>query len=358
MEVIVFPNNIRAVREARGIAMLELAKMVNMSLSSVSKIELGRRRLNNLQLEEFAKVLQADASQLVIEPGGGATHRAALGDWAEEQLSVMRNAVEQGASATAEVAVTLRKKRKATLANVAEGIGLAVSSYHRVEMGVRLLSEEEKQKLAKFHRISATTLERQIRDTMVRHLEALEKGASPATLMPKGHRLVTQQRGRAADRLGIVHRLQLQKAIKVVHSSPVPARTGEPGAEVTGRETVVPVYGEMRKGKFVVDREGDHATIPLPTALRPEGECFAVRNYSSRLGVFYRPQSTLYVDAGVPPGPGDVVIFVRKDKTADAAVVISKGLDTVLQLYGPEETIEFNDPNISAIWRVRGVLFP
>ena len=49
-EEIIFPNNIRNIRLANGMKMTELARRANLSLSAVSKIEKGVRRLNQKQL--------------------------------------------------------------------------------------------------------------------------------------------------------------------------------------------------------------------------------------------------------------------------------------------------------------------
>ena len=49
-EEIIFPNNIRNIRLAAGMKMTELARKTGLSLSAVSKIEKGVRRLNQKQL--------------------------------------------------------------------------------------------------------------------------------------------------------------------------------------------------------------------------------------------------------------------------------------------------------------------
>ncbi len=45
-EEIIFPNNIRSIRIGKGMRMTELARRSYLSLSAVSKIEKGVRRLN------------------------------------------------------------------------------------------------------------------------------------------------------------------------------------------------------------------------------------------------------------------------------------------------------------------------
>ena len=50
MEEIIFPNQIRMHRRLRGMSMQELADHLGVSLSAISKIEKGYRRLNQEQL--------------------------------------------------------------------------------------------------------------------------------------------------------------------------------------------------------------------------------------------------------------------------------------------------------------------
>ena len=54
-EEIIFPNNIRKIRLATGMKMTELARKSKLSLSAVSKIEKGVRRLNQRQLLNIAR---------------------------------------------------------------------------------------------------------------------------------------------------------------------------------------------------------------------------------------------------------------------------------------------------------------
>jgi DNA-binding XRE family transcriptional regulator len=58
-EEIIFPNNIRNIRLSAGMKMTELARRTGLSLSAVSKIEKGVRRLNQKQLLNIWKVVVA-----------------------------------------------------------------------------------------------------------------------------------------------------------------------------------------------------------------------------------------------------------------------------------------------------------
>ena len=65
-EEIIFPNNIRNLRAAKGMKMTELARRANLSLSAVSKIEKGVRRLNQKQLLNVCTILGCKLSDIFI----------------------------------------------------------------------------------------------------------------------------------------------------------------------------------------------------------------------------------------------------------------------------------------------------
>ena len=53
MEEIIFPNQIRMIRRTRGKTMKEIAAHLNVSLSAISKIEKGYRRIDEEQLKKI-----------------------------------------------------------------------------------------------------------------------------------------------------------------------------------------------------------------------------------------------------------------------------------------------------------------
>lgn len=57
MEEIIFPNQIRMFRRLRGRSMQELADHLGVSLSAISKIEKGYRRVDQEQLVRVAEFL-------------------------------------------------------------------------------------------------------------------------------------------------------------------------------------------------------------------------------------------------------------------------------------------------------------
>ena len=66
MEEIIFPNQIRMHRRLRGMSMQELADHLGVSLSAISKIEKGYRRLNQEQLIQVAELIDCSLQDLYV----------------------------------------------------------------------------------------------------------------------------------------------------------------------------------------------------------------------------------------------------------------------------------------------------
>ncbi|MBV8122437.1 MAG: hypothetical protein JO081_21165, partial [Alphaproteobacteria bacterium] len=91
----------------------------------------------------------------------------------------------------------------------------------------------------------------------------------------------------------------------------------------------------------------------------PDAGVFLVRNYSQRLGFLLKPGSVAYTEPHTPVAMGDIAFLVRRDATADAAVVIGDGLGPLkLKMYNPEEEIPIDDQTIAAVLRIRMIVLP
>ena len=66
MEEIIFPNQIRMYRRLRGRSMQELADHLGVSLSAISKIEKGYRRIDQEQLVRVAELLDCPMQDLFV----------------------------------------------------------------------------------------------------------------------------------------------------------------------------------------------------------------------------------------------------------------------------------------------------
>jgi hypothetical protein len=104
--------------------------------------------------------------------------------------------------------------------------------------------------------------------------------------------------------------------------------------------TALPICGRVEASNdgshCVIDRDVMVDQIPLAELLIPGKERFLVRNFSQRLGFLLRPGALAYVDTQLPMAIGGIAFFIRRDGTADAAVVIGDGMGPLLlKMYNP-----------------------
>lgn len=347
---IVFPNNIRDLRLRKRLTQAQLARLMDPPVveSTISKMENGERRLTNLQLANLATILDCRPEEIPVVTGRDKATEVRR--WQSAQQEVIRQSVESGAAAIGYVLAQLRKKHGKTMQQVANAIGMTISVYHRVEMASRMVQADEIEALAKLYGMSSTKLialfERRTRD----NLQQLQKGVPPEQLLPRTPRSLLKEDGKWG-RLGALERYAMRRSLRYV---------GQPGKIRT-----LPVYGKMaaraKEGgrHFVIDRDVMVDQLAIGDVIPAREEGFLVRNFSNRLGFLMRPGALAYVDPETPVTMGDVSFLVRRDGSADAAIVIGDGIGPLrLKLYGPEEEIPLDDPGIAAVFRVGMVIFP
>jgi transcriptional regulator with XRE-family HTH domain len=344
---IVFPNNIKRLRLCKKLTQAQLGRLMVPPLteSTISRMESGERRLTNLQLANLAALLGCAPEAIPVVP----TRDAACGvrQWQQAQEQAIRDSIESGAAAIGYVLAQLRKKSGKTMQQVAAAIGMTLSVYHRVEMASRRLETEEIAALAAFYRITRARLvamfERRAQDNRAR----LKDGVRPEELLPRTPR--SQLKDEATwGRIGTLERHAMRRSIRYLR----------PAAE-----TALPVCGKILadgngRRRFVIDRADIVERVRLGDLLSPDPQAFLIRNFSARLGLLLKPGAVAYVDPRAPAGIGDLVYLVRRDGTADAAVVEGDGLGPVkLRMYNPEEIIPIDGENAS-ILRICAVILP
>jgi len=346
---IVFPNNLRELRQNKRLTQAQLGRQLKPPVgeSTISKMESGERRLSNLQLVNLAAVLGCRPEEIPVlpqrDPASGVER------WQKTQQEAVQHSIESGAAATSYVLAQLRKRSGSTMQQVANAIGMTLSVYHRVEMASRVLQADELEAVAKFYGLSAGKLigmiERRTRD----NLQQLTNGVAPEQLLPRTPRSLLKEDAKWG-RLGALERYAMRRSIRYVG--------------VPSKATALPVFGEIKPDKdgarhFVIDREVMIDRIPLAELVIPGPECFLVRNFSQRLGFLMRPGALAYVDPNMPLAMGDLGFFIRRDGTADAAVVIGDGIGPLaLRMYNPAEEIPIDDRSIASVLRVGMLILP
>jgi transcriptional regulator with XRE-family HTH domain len=140
---IVFPNNIRELRQRKQLTQAQLGRAMEPPVgeSTISKMESGERRLTNLQLANLATILGCQAEEIPVVPNRDPSR--GVQRWQRAQQEAVQHSVESGAAAAGYVLAQLRKKSGKTMQQVASTIGMALSVYHRVEMASRVLQADE-----------------------------------------------------------------------------------------------------------------------------------------------------------------------------------------------------------------------
>jgi transcriptional regulator with XRE-family HTH domain len=347
---IVFPNNIKDLRLRRRMTQAQLGRMMDPPIgeSAISKMESGERRLTNLQLADLATILHCQPDEIPVISGRDSA--AGVQRWQRAQQEVVGSSIASGAAATGYVLAQLRKKYGKTMQQVANAIGMTLSVYHRMEMASRMIQAEEIDKIAAVYGLKPAELITLFEARTNDNTEQLRNGVPIEQLLPRVPRSLLKDDNKWG-RLGALERYAMRRSIRYA-------------AGPTPETTTLPVYGRMKSGKdgahrFTVDRAAAVEQLPLADLLRPGEEGFLIRNFSQRLGVLLRPGALAYVDPAVPAGMGDIAFVVRKDGTADAAVVIGDGIGPLmLKMYNPEEQVAIGDPGIAAVLRVGMLVLP
>ena len=143
-EEIIFPNNIRNIRASKGMKMTELARRANLSLSAVSKIEKGVRRLNQKQLLNVCSILGCKLSDIFIRESDSVANQ-----WQNEIKRRLTDNEDSGLKVFGSGLRKIRQNSGKTIAEAAKASHMTLSVYHKIEVGQREIYENEIDILAK-----------------------------------------------------------------------------------------------------------------------------------------------------------------------------------------------------------------
>ena len=147
MEEIIFPNQIRMYRRLRGRSMQELADHLGVSLSAISKIEKGYRRVDQEQLVRVAEFLDCPLQELFVNEQN--SQQEIVQAWRREQERRNKINEKTGLKTLGAGLRQIRNEKNLTLIEVAESSDMTLSVYHRIEMGQREVSDKEFKNIAK-----------------------------------------------------------------------------------------------------------------------------------------------------------------------------------------------------------------
>lgn len=318
-EEIIFPNNIRNIRLANGMKMTELARQANLSLSAVSKIEKGVRRLNQKQLLNICNILGCKLSDIFIKESDEVANQ-----WQDEIKRRLNDNEDSGLKIFGSGLRKIRQQSGKTIAQAAKDAGMTLSVYHKIEVGQREIYQNEIEPLANSFKLTAETLFDKI-----------------ANLYKSGE--LNKQINKVKERVKSVLIPGNPLSGIDMHSSLYGAKLYD-----SARKKLVPVFGTP-DGKAIAFKKSDKTMIVAPMMLEGRKGIYAVIPNSKRLGGFIPEKSYLFVDSETPAQVGDLAIFIDTDfESIDAeetatAQVVSVKQDSKGKIYGqissPEEKI-------------------
>ena len=297
-EEIIFPNNIRNIRLAAGMKMTELARRAGLSLSAVSKIEKGVRRLNQKQLLNICNILGCKLSDIFIKESD-----AVADQWQAEIKRRLNDNEDSGLKIFGSGLRKIRQQMDKTIAQAAKDAGMTLSVYHKIEVGQREIYENEIEPLAQSFAMTADKLFDEI-----------------ANLYKSGEL-----------------NKQISKVKERVKSVLTPGKTnvgmdmdgGLYGAKLydSARKKLVPVFGTP-SGRAIAFKKSDKTMIVSPMSLEGRKGVYAVIPNTKRTGDFLPEKSYVFADAAVSPDAGDLAIALDvafdtlpTDGTATAQIV-------------------------------------
>ncbi len=318
MEEIIFPNQIRMYRRLRGRSMQELADHLNVSLSAISKIEKGYRRVDQEQLVRVAEFLDCPLQELFVNEQN--SQQEIVQAWRREQERRNKINEKTGLKTLGAGLRQIRNEKNLTLIEVAESADMTLSVYHRIEMGQREVSDKEFKNIAKALGISAEELRDEIKSLDQKGMleEIIQRNDAK-------YKLLSNPRGAIAS-------------------------FNAPAAETMK----ISVYGTAGKdGNVDVDFDDEIKKVQRPIQLYNKKDAYAVNLCTRRLGTLLPTRSILYVDPQEVVSVGDVALFYISDKEVK---IISIREDDEGKFYGirwnPDERINLQDDDLQKIHKV------
>ncbi len=321
MEEIIFPNQIRMYRRLRGRSMQELADHLSVSLSAISKIEKGYRRVDQEQLVRVAEFLDCPLQDLFVNEQN--SQQEVVQAWRREQERRNKINEKTGLKTLGAGLRQIRNDKNLTLIEVAESADMTLSVYHRIEMGQREVSDKEFKNIAKALSVSPDELRESIKSLEDRGMleEIIQRNDAK-------YKLLSSPRG----------------AISAFSAPNVPETTR------------MPVYGVAGKnGDIIVDPEQEIKKVFRPAQLANKKDAYAINLCTRRLGSLLPTRSILFVDPQDVVSVGDIALYYAEEGSMDAQV-LSIREDENGTLYGlrynPDERIEIGNDDLCRVHKV------
>ncbi len=318
MEEIIFPNQIRMYRRLRGRSMQELADHLGVSLSAISKIEKGYRRVDQEQLVRVAEFLDCPLQELFVNEQN--SQQEIVQAWRREQERRNKINEKSGLKTLGAGLRQIRNEKNLTLIEVAESADMTLSVYHRIEMGQREVSDKEFKNIAKAIKMSPEELRDEIKSLDERGMleEIIQRNDAK-------YKLLSTPRGAIAS-----------------------------FGNVAPDGMKISVFGAAGKdGDIIVDFEEEVKKVQRPIQLYNKKDAYAINLCTRRLGSLLPTRSVLFVDPQEVVSVGDIAVYFVSESEAK---VVSIREDDEGRLYGirwnPEEKIALGNDDLQNVHKV------
>ena len=318
-EEIIFPNNIRNIRLASGMKMTELARKSGLSLSAVSKIEKGVRRLNQKQLLNVCNILGCKLSDIFIKESDEVADK-----WQNEIKRRMNDNENNGLKIFGSGLRKIRQLSGKTIARAAKDAGMTLSVYHKIEVGQREIYQNEIEPLAKSFAMGAEQMFDKIADLyksgeLNKHINKVKERVKSV--------LIPGSPVSGIDMQGSLYGAKLYDS---------------------ARKKLVPVFGTP-SGKSIAFKKSDKTMIVAPGELEGRKGVYAIIPNTKRLGGIIPEKSYVFADATKTAQVGDLAVCIDTDfdsldpETTVSAQIVSVRKDAKGKIFGhvlsPEEKI-------------------
>jgi transcriptional regulator with XRE-family HTH domain len=318
MEEIVFPNQIRIHRKMRGVSMQDLADKLSISLSAISKIEKGYRRLNQEQLISVAEILDCSLQDLYVNEQN--SQQEVVLAWKKEQERRQEINKSSGLKVLGAALRYIRNDKSLTLIEVAERSDMTLSVYHRIEMGQREVSDKEYRNIAR-----ALNMELDVLKAEIKRL----------------------------DEAGALEEIMTHNDTKYKVNN-MTRMIAEQSSYVDVEALKVPVYGLSGiDGAIIVDKSSFAKEAVKPANLFEKRDVYGVSLCTRRLGSILSNRAVMFVDPSEVASVGDIALYYKNEQEA---YVVSVREDEQGKLYGlmwnPDERIHFDNDDFNRIHKV------
>lgn len=320
MEEIIFPNQIRLQRRLKGISMQALADHLGVSLSAVSKIEKGYRRLNQNQLISVAELTDCSLQDLYVNEQNSKPE--IIDAWRHEQERRKSINIDAGLKTLGAALRRLRFARGLTLMEVAERADMTLSVYHRIEMGQREVSDYEYSNIAKAFSLTVAEMDKAIKK--LRDSGELEEIKEKIDTKFKS---LATPKGSNVSMYGVF----------------------------TGELPKVKVFGKAdANGNIVLNCDDPDAKEAVcPSQLMGKKDVYAINLCTRRLGSLLPNRAVLFIDPQEMISVGDIAAYYLDDNTI---ALVSVRENENGELYGmrfnPDEKIDFTGQDLSKIHKI------